>query len=122
MRISISSQNEYAFTPDVFGNLELPDDEQFQIICRRVDNTLYADRWSSFNFSGELVINPREKIRSHIVKFVNAPMLSVDGKTEKELTIDELLSGKYIELSDLVAQLTMFISKSYSGDIEFKKK
>jgi len=123
MKIKVNAANEYSFTPDVFNNMKLPEVEQFKIVFRKLNQTLCSDRWVSYSMGrkNEMIINMREKVRDHIVRFVNPPTLQIDGKEEKVMDIDDLLSEKYPELSDLVSQIVSFIATLSDSGFERKK-
>ncbi len=123
MRIKVNADNEYSFTPDIFENMKVPESERFKIVFRKLNQTLCSDRWISYTMDGkkEMLINMRGKIRDHFVRLVNPPTLQIDGKTEKEMDIDDILSERYTELSDLVSQMITFIGTLSESGFERKK-
>jgi hypothetical protein len=124
MRIKVNVSNEYTFTPDIFENMKQAEAERFKIVFKKLNQTLCSDRWISYTLDGskkEMLINMRDKIRDHFVRIINPPTIQVDGKTEHEMTLDDILSEKYPELSELVSQIISFIGTLSESGFERKK-
>ena len=123
MEISVSTKNEYPFYPDIANNLELPVKDRFAIICRKINQAMTSSRWSNYTEEGELVIDVAGKLREHIVRIDNAPVLNIDdGADTREMTIDDLFSNEFPVLYDIATELMKFAGKIQSeGELEVKK-
>ncbi len=105
MKLKVSSSNEYKFYPSISGNRELPEGERFTVVLRRINQTLATGKWTLYNSKGGVSLDVSSKIRDHIVRFKNPPIIQIDGKEERELTVDDLLSDKFPELSDIIDEV-----------------
>jgi hypothetical protein len=123
MKIAVSSINEYCLTPDIGNNLKEPKEKQFKIFLKKINSTLMSGKWAHFEKDGEFQINLKSKIKEHIIRIENAPMLDVDGgKKQEEMTVDIMMSDKYSELFGLQNQIVEFIGKlEREGTVETKK-
>ena len=122
MRINVNSSNTFKFYPDIEGNLSLPEDKRFTIVVKKVNQSLTSGKWTKFSEGGNVEIDMRAKVKNQIVRLENPPLLRVDNKTEKELTIDVLLGDEFSELYPIVIQLIEFMNKmEREGGIETKK-
>lgn len=123
MKITVSSKNEFEFYPDIAGNLELEPSKRFTIIVRKLNNVLHSSRWASVDTDGHVDVNLSNRVKEHIVRLVNPPMLDIDGgKSERELAVDDLINPEFSELFDIVEQLVYFINQLQdSGSFETKK-
>ena len=104
MKLKVNANNEYAFTPDIGDNRKLPDGERFVVMLRRLNQTLHSGKWSAFGMDGTVSVDLKTKIRDHIIELKRPPVID-DGATQKELTVEMLLSDRYSELDDLVNQI-----------------
>jgi hypothetical protein len=105
MKLVVSSKNEFNFIPDIANNKDIADKDKFIVVMRKVNRSLDSDKWTTFDKEGSFDISYRDKLKAYIVKFVNPPILSIDGVEEKELTVDMLLNSSYPELDILIDQL-----------------
>jgi len=125
MKINVNSQNNYKFYPDISDNLNLSEDKRFVVIVRKVNQTLSSGKWTHYGRTEneiDMEIDLRAKVKNQIVRIENPPLLKIDGKTEKELTVDILLSDDYSELFPIVSQLIEFLNKiEREGGFETKK-
>jgi hypothetical protein len=119
MIIKVSSKNEYPFYPDIQGNLDKPEKDRFAIIVCRLNNTLQSGEWAHYG-DGETKFDFAAKVKLHIVRIDNAPMLEIDGK-KIEMTPDDLTSNKYPELFPIVNDLAGFIGDLESEETDGKK-
>lgn len=105
MKLKVSSSNEYKFYPSIGGNRSLPEGERFAVILRRINQTLATGKWTMYNGKGSVSLDIASKIKDHIVRLVNPPTILIDGKEERELTIDDLIADKFPELSDVIDEI-----------------
>ena len=123
MKIAVSTKNEYPFYPDIENNLELPVKDRFAIVCRKINQAMTSGSWSNYTEDGELIIDIKSKLRQHIVRIDNAPVLNIDdGADTREMTIDDLLGSDFPELYDIATELMKFAGKIQNeGELEVKK-
>ena len=122
MKLQVNSTNEFTFCPDVSDNLQKPEGERFAIILKKVNRTLQSNKWASFDAEGGININMAEKIRAQIVKLVRPPILLIDGKEEREMTVDDLLGDTFPALFPIVEQLVEEINKLETDSEDSIKK
>jgi hypothetical protein len=119
----ISAKNEYPLIPDIGDNLKLSPQEQFKIIMKKVNTSLRATEWTSFDEDGRMVLNNEFRIKQYIVRLENAEavILVIDGK-ERPIEIDDIASDEIEGLFDLTTQVTDRISKLDDDRGKNKKK
>lgn len=103
-------------------NLEKEEKDRFTIVVKKVNAALEGSRWLKLEENNTYSLNNEAKLREYIKGFKNAPILQIDGKTEREMTIDDLLGDKFPALFQIVADLNEFILKlDRKGEMETKK-
>lgn len=121
MKIKVSAKNRYDFIPDIGDNLKLPDNEKFVIVLTRLNQVLNSGKWSHFGADGSVSVNLKQKMIDHIIEFKRPPLID-DGVSQKELTVEMLLSDRYPELSDLVNQILGEINANTGRKPEIETK
>jgi hypothetical protein len=123
MKISVSSKNEFKFYPDVWGNMDLEEKERFAVVVKKISRALGVSKWTKFDTDGNIEVDLDGRIKSQIVKLINAPLLEIDGGKKSEvLTIDILYSGLYTQLDPLLSQISDYIADLEVEDDEKVKK
>ena len=122
MILKVSSQNEFRFYPDISNNMELPENERFTVVLKRLNNVLNAKVWTSYTKEGGIEIDILKKYKKHIVKIENAPLLQMESGEQRELTIDDLFNEEFTELEIILNQIVDEINRlSETGSLEVKK-
>lgn len=123
MKLTVSSKNEYYYYPEILDNLEKEEKDRFAIVVKKVNQALSGGDWFKYDTKGKyLGISNSKKLRSYVKGLKNAPMLDIDGKTEREVTIDDLFSDDFPALYQIVTGLNDFVLKlDTDGEIETKK-
>ena len=122
MEIQLGSKNEFEFVPDIGNNLELPEQEQFKVVYRKLSNRLHASQWSSFDKEGNFNYNYFDKIKANVIRLVNPPELRFNTGQLKKMTVKDLCNEENHELFGLVEQITNAIEETEKEGIGSKKK
>lgn len=97
MKLNVSSKNEHKFVPNLGNNLELPEDQQFVIIYKKINKFLHGQEWTIYKKDNTVDrVDYPKLMKMHIVRLVNPPILhDTETDKEEELTILTLVSDKY---------------------------
>ena len=117
MKIAIKLKNEHKFTPDIFGNMKLPEDERFSMVFAR-RNRLMVQTASLVGSS----FSPLEYCRALFVRMDNPiEVVPEDGKA-RSITIDDIFTAPELEaLASLVFTFCSAMQKEDSEDLDPKK-
>ena len=127
MKLQVT-KNEFTFIPEIGGNRQAPEKEQFKIILKKVNSLLDGGKYAEYALDGEKVelksINNSAFYKSHIVKFINPIKLEDSEGNEILLDEDILFSNTYCndELDKLLNDLISEINNISKGNEEEKKK
>jgi len=126
MIIDVKARNERIFIPEFGGNQKLDPQTQFKIKVKKLNQTIYSNRWSTMTNNNdndiEISIDYIDRVKAHVIGFVNPPMLQITETEQKELTIDILLSDDYEVLFPIVEELHYFINDLYDEEDETETK
>ncbi len=126
MIIDVSSKNEHYFTPDIFGNMKLPEGERIKFVLRKVSSLLKGDNWTRYSRNpetgkDEITFDAGERLRAHIVRIENPPVLKENGQKDITLDVETLISGKYHALDKLLELLFNKINELDAEKVDTKK-
>ena len=122
MEIQLGSKNEFVFVPEIANNLELPENEQFKVVYRKLSNRLHGSKWSHFNKDGDFEYDYFLKLKENIIRLENAPELRFKTGQLKKMSIKDLCNPENHELFDLVEQIVKDIETTEAEGIGSKKK
>lgn len=120
MEIQISNKNEFKFSPNIGDNRKLPEDKQFKLIYKKLNNRLHSSGWTSFDKDGKFKYDLFEKAGVHLIEIENPITLNFAGN-KVPVTIDHLTNGKHYELYDIIDQFIDEIEKKDDDGIDKKK-
>jgi hypothetical protein len=117
MKIKVNGNNVRKFYTSLWGNLEQEKDAQFCINIKKLSLAVHSDKWTNGQLEGNMSIDIKNYIKSHVIDFVN-PIILEDKNTKKDVELDKaiLFSDTYEELYPLVEELLTFIQKMYEED------
>lgn len=122
MKLKVSSKNEFYFYPDVQDNLEKQEQDRFAIVVKKVNLALEGASIYQYDENYKLTgIDNLAKLKLHIKELRNAPMLEIGDTEEREMKIDDLLSGDFPELYSIVSGLNNFIINLDAEGVDTKK-
>ena len=117
MQVAIRLKNEHVFTPDLFGNLALPEGKRFSMVFAR-RNRLMVQTASLVGSS----FSPLEYVRALLVRFVNPFDVVPDGAEARPVTLDDIFSAPELEaLANLAFSFCSDMQREAVEDADPKK-
>ena len=121
MEFNISGKNEFTLIPEIGNNKEIPHNQQFRIVHKKLSNRLHSGKWSSFDATGKFSYDIFAKVREHVIRIENPPKLKMKDGQHRSMTIDDLCNESYHELYPVVEQIIDAIELSKKEGIDSKK-
>lgn len=122
MKLQVSSVNEYKFYPDVADNLSLEEKKRFTVVLKKINRTLHNNKYVVYENNGkDITIDYAAKLKLHIVRIENPPMLEIDKLNSREMVISDLLDDQFEALYGIVEQIFTEITRLEGITIETKK-
>lgn len=121
MKLDVSSKNEHIYVPDIGDNLQLPENERFEIVYKRINRYMHGQEWTQYKKDNSVDrVNYAKLLKMHILRFNNPPILRNEKGEEETLTIDILLSEKYDIFDKMINDLIDTFLGLNNEDIEKK--
>ncbi len=125
MKIKVNSVNEYEFYPLIGEeNDALPQEKKFCVVLRRLSIVMHSGRWAQVDAdSGQFDIDLFTRVREHIVRLENAPLLTDENENAWDMTIEDLTGDKYPALYSIVGQINAEINRmdQQASEVDEKK-
>lgn len=115
MKIKVKSQAHETIYPDIENNIELPEEKRFAIVMRRPPR---VELWAKLGVSESDQVDIAVWARAHVVELRNAPTLTFDDGTSREMTVADIF--EFDDLIDLqgvvIATANKFHEKTPEND------
>lgn len=99
MKVKVSSNNQIVYIPKFQDNHKLAKTKQFKVVLKRTSSFVMGNETVGANSRIDMV----EYLKKSIVDFQNNIMLEIDEKTDREMSVDDLINMP--ELSDLAQEI-----------------